>query len=498
MRDALAVQEKLNSYLWASPVSAYVDRLILLGYGDLFVQAQARQSGRVDDRERLLALPLYAKYRAGGGNWVTGFGHPITPFWPRDCYAIFFPVYGYSNRPSGFIYLEAGLDMVVNVLRENSPAGLMAVTAEGDFISPAGKLTVPRSGLTMPPSDSPRYRRDKRSYRLDQLPLENAELILYNEVDVTSLRPDDQNIFYSVAIVIVSSLLAAGSMALALSALLTKPIQRLIGRINKIAENDFSFDPDIEKSGDELGQIGRAVNQMTGNIKSLLAETWENFRQQKSAELNLLQASINPHFLYNTLDSIQWMAKIQKNTAIDGVTRSLINLLRNIAAAGDLIRLEDELRLLEDYTAIMSLRYMGIFSIENRIAPSLYPYLIPKLTLQPLVENAIIHGIAPSGVFGFITIEGRLENSFLLLTVEDSGLGMSQDTLEHILTHEGAKNKTSLNTMGIKNVHERLRLKYGEEAGLGFESVEGSFTRVTARIGIQTAGGENNVPCTAG
>jgi two-component system sensor histidine kinase YesM len=501
MRNALAVQEKLNSYIRASPVNTYVDRLILVGHEDFFVQAQARQSGRVDDRERVLDLPLYAKYKANNGKWTAGFSRSITPFWPRDCYAVFFPVYGYTNTPSGFLYLEAGLDMVANVLRTNSPAGLAVATTAGEYISPEGKLTVPEKSLSLPPSPpftSLRYHRDNRSYRLDLLPLKNAELFLYNEVDVTSLRPDDRNIFYSIAIVIVSSLLAAGSMTLALSAVFTKPIQRLIGRIHKIAENDFSFDPDIEKSADELGQIGRAVNQMSGSIGRLLAETWENFRQQRSAELNLLQASINPHFLYNTLDSIQWMAKIQKNTAISGVTRSLINLLRNIAAAGDFISLEEELRLLEDYTAIMSLRYMGIFSFENNIAPALYHYLIPKLTLQPLVENAIIHGIAPSGVFGLITIEGRLEDSFLVLTVEDSGLGINQDMLKNILTHEGAKNKTSLNTMGIKNVHERLKLKYGEEAGLSFESIEGSFTRVTVRVGVQTAGEENNVPRTAG
>ena len=486
LRDALAVQERLNSYLRASPVNAYVDRLVLLGYGDLFVQAQGRQGGESNDRERLLALPLYAAYAAAGGNRVSGFGAPLAPYWHRDCYAIIFPVQGYADRADGFIYLEAGLDMVANALRKNSPLpGLAAMTEDGNFISPAGRLTA--AGRAPPAPGGRRYRRNGRSFRLDLLGLENAELLLYNEVDVTYLRPDDRDIFYSVIIVILSSLLAAGGMTLALSTMLTNPVERIIGRIKKIGENDFSFDPALETSRDELGQIGRAVNEMSGSISRLLAEMEESFRKRKNAELTLLQARINPHFLYNTLDSIQWMAKIQKNTGIAGLTRSLINLLRNIAVdPGDLISLEDELRILDDYTAIMAIRFMGIFSLENRIGKSLRRYLVPKLTLQPLVENAIIHGIAPAGIFGAIVLEGRLEGPFLILTVEDSGRGIGGEKIKTLLDREALGRGASLNTMGLRNVDERLRLIYGEGAGLSFESVEGKFTRVTVRLGART------------
>jgi two-component system sensor histidine kinase YesM len=469
-------------------VNAYVDRLVLVGRDDFFVQAQSRQGGEFNDRERLLALPLYAAYAAGGGNRVSGFGPPLVPYWHRDCYAIIFPVHGYASYAEGFIYLEAGLDMVANTLRKNSPLpGLAAMTEDGNFISPAGKLKAGGGGRALPPAGGERYRRDGRSFRLDLLPLENAELLLYNEVDVTSLRPDDRDIFYSVAIVIVSSLLAAGGMTMALSTMLTNPVKRIIGRIHKIAENDLSFDPDIEKSADELGQIGRAVNEMSGSIARLLAEMEESFRKRKTAELTLLQARINPHFLYNTLDSIQWMAKIQKNTGIAGLTRSLINLLRNMAVnPGDLISLEEELRILDDYTAIMAIRFMGIFSLKNRIGQSLRRYLVPKLTLQPLVENAIIHGIAPSGIFGDIVLEGRLEGPFLILTVEDSGRGISGKKLKTLLDREALGGGASLNTMGLRNVDERLRLIYGEGAGLSFESEEGKFTRVTVRLGART------------
>jgi two-component system sensor histidine kinase YesM len=194
------------------------------------------------------------------------------------------------------------------------------------------------------------------------------------------------------------------------------------------------------------------------------------------------------------------MAKIQKNTGIADITRSLISLLRNIAVnPDDLITLEDELGLLEDYTLVMSLRFMGIFNLENRIDPSLRQYLIPKLTLQPLVENAIIHGIAPSGAFGTIVLEGRFADSSLIITVEDSGCGIEPEQLRQILRVDAGKSGTSFNTVGVKNVDERLRLIYGEEAGLEFESVPGKFTRVTVRLTARTrAEGGDHAPCSSG
>ncbi|GHV43635.1 hypothetical protein AGMMS49546_25810 [Spirochaetia bacterium] len=365
LMDSLEAQDKMNAYLRVSQAGSYVDKLILSGGEGLFVQAQARQAGEFADQDRLHALPLYTKYTSGDGGWAAGAGPSISILAGRnrDSYAIFFPVWGYNNRAEGFIYVEAGLDLVTDVFREYALLpGLKAAVAESEsFISATGKLV---SGSNGPGgirafADGMRFRRDKRSFRLDILPLENSSLVLYNEVDITELRQDDRDVFYTILVVILSSLLAAAGLGLTLSFILTRPIQRLISRIKKIGEKDFSYDPEIGKSRDEIGQIGRAVNEMSGSITRLLAEMEESFRQQKTTEIALLQTRINPHFLYNTLDSIQWMAKIQKNTGIADITRSLINLLRNIAGGSDdLITLEEELRLLDDYTAVMSIRFL--------------------------------------------------------------------------------------------------------------------------------------------
>jgi two-component system sensor histidine kinase YesM len=319
----------------------------------------------------------------------------------------------------------------------------------------------------------------------------NGALVLYNQTDVTNLALDDRQILYTVLAAVLMSLSAAAGVGLALSVFLTRPIQAIINRIRKISENnDFSRDPEIEKCGDEIGLIGRAVNEMSGSISLFLAQMREHYREQKDAEIALLQTQINPHFLYNTLDSIQWMAKIQNNPVIADVTRRLINLLRSIAVRtntggdGDKITLVRELQILEDYTKVMSVRFMGGFEVVNRIPEAFLDCRIPKLTLQPLVENAILHGIEPSDRFGVITLSAAGEGEYLDITVEDTGAGMSREQLETIKTQNRTKERgsPSLNNIGIANVDERLKLLYGESCGLFFESRQGEYTKATVRI----------------
>ena len=494
LRDALAAQERINTYIQANTAGRWVNALILSEGEGPHVFVLGRRTGAPDDMERLRNHSLFIEYKTSGQPWVSGFAPSAT--WGRqpDIYGIFVSVPGYSEagEAGGFIYLEAGLDMVTAAFRDFPLLpGLSAAVKEGrissdNFLIPAG--WAPDGEYSGSVRDGLRYRRGNRRFRLDILPLESVDMTLYNEVDITELHADDRDIFFIAFIVVLGSILIGAGMALALSLVLTRPIQRLISRIKRIGENDLSYDPEIEKSRDEIGQIGRALNEMSGNIARLMAEMEESFRQQRSAELALLQLRINPHFLYNTLESIRWMAKIQKNSAIADMSASLINLLRNIAGnPKDLIPLEDELRLLEDYTAVMTIRFMGIFSMENQIDRSLYKFLIPKLTLQPLVENAIIHGITPSGIFGSIVLKGKLEGSWLILTIEDSGLGMSEEKLKNIFRQRAEKSGTSLNNIGVKNVDERLKLLYGEDAGLSFESEEKKFTRVTVHLKAQSA-----------
>ena len=287
---------------------------------------------------------------------------------------------------------------------------------------------------------------------------------------------------YKVATVLALSLLLAVCLAVLTSAYFSRPVSRLNARLRRIAANDFSFDPEIEKPQDELGQIGRTVNEMSMSIQHLLHETEEMYTQRRNIEIALLQSQVNPHFLYNTLDSIRWMAVIQKNPGIASITHSLSNLLKNIAkGTQDKITLAEELGLLQDYIAIQAVRYVEMFTFVDEVPQELYDCRIVKLTLQPLVENAIFHGIEPTGECGTITLTGRAEGDELYLCVEDDGAGIEPERLATILTAESKRSGSSMNGIGIANVHKRLQLIYGRQYGLTVESEPGRYHKVGGR-----------------
>ncbi|GHT73758.1 hypothetical protein FACS1894124_2610 [Spirochaetia bacterium] len=510
IRDSLNAQDQINAFLQVAPVGSYIDRLILFDNRGLFVQAAGRQSGAASDLDRIRQLPLYARFIAENLPVAQGFGNAILPTGRQHTFTLLIRVRGsYYNPTEAYLYMETGLDMITGVFREfEVPPGVFAqvreTTSDGETAgavilqstSLVINLSTPQEGsvgYVPPDTEFPyRFRQGKQSYRLDRMELENPMMVLYNQEDVTSLTVGDRQILFTVLGAALMSLFVAIGLGLTLSANLTRPIQAIINRIHKIyEENDFSYDPEIEKTGDEIGRIGKTVNEMSGNIGRFLVRTEEHYQERKRAQIALLQTQLNPHFLYNTLDSIQWMAKIQSNPTIADFTRRLINLLRSIntrTANGEetKITLGEELRILEDYTEVMSVRFMGSFELDNRIPEAFLDCRIPKLTLQPLVENAILHGIEPSGRFVVITLSAVEDGNYLNIIVEDTGVGMSPEQMETIKTRNTEPEKNpggpSLNNIGIPNVDKELRLLYDETCGLFFESRLGEYTRVTVRI----------------
>jgi len=491
--DSLNIQSQINAFLRSSPISPYIDKLILFNNQGLYVYAQGRQVGYSTDEDNILRQPLYARFMADGLPWASGFGRSINVMNRQDCYILLFRVTSpYRNTPDSFLYLEAGLDMITEALRVyGAPTGLFVHIPETGEIIPQDRplFVMPEQEKWAGAKFPFRFRQEGRSYRLDRIPLENGMIVLYNQADTTNLAVDDKRILYTVLITVIMSLLAAAGLAISLSVFLTRPIHALISRIRKITvENDFSGDPEIEKGGGEIGRIGQAINEMSGSIGRFLVEKEEQYRQQKNAEIAFLQTQINPHFLYNTLDSIQWVAKIQNNHAIAEIINRFTSLLRSMVIRSDSggikITLAEELLIIEDYSELMSLRFMGDFEVKNMIPEIFLDCLIPRFTLQPIVENAIIHGIKPSGKFGTIMLNAAGKDGFLDITVEDSGIGMSAAQLEHIKAkgREKKRDSPSLNNIGIANVEERLKLLYGGSCGLFYESRQGEYTKATVRI----------------
>lgn len=492
MKQALEAQNRLNAYLASSPISDFVYQITAFNTDGRMISGTGQTIGTTQDYQLIVQQPLFqllfqqkvptdALMCTVPSIHTTGGKHPYVV-------ALLCPVRGLgSTAGRGYLYIELGLEAFSSVLSPYDSWSNLYLTDENNvLLSPPG-----RNGKALPSAaelleasaDNRNLQLSDRIYDVTAVPLNGAGLFLYSCAELDVLDTDGAQTRMAVLTVLFSSLLLTLVLAFILATYLSKPIRLLNERLHRIAENDFSYDPVIEQADGELGQIGRTVNEMTMSIENLLATQQKSYEQRRRIEIQLLQSQVNPHFLYNTLDSIRWMAVIQKCPGIEKMTRCLSNLLKNIAkGTQDKITVKEELALLHDYVEIQSVRYMEAFSFEDTVPEALYNYCIIKLTLQPLVENAIFHGIEPTGEAGTITVAGYEEGSDLILTVTDDGAGIPAETLATLLTEERPRSHASLNGIGVYNVHKRLQLLYGPTYGLTIESEPGCGTCVTVRI----------------
>ena len=492
VRQALDAQNRLNAYLASSPLSSTVDQLTVFNTDGRFISGAGRTMGTPQDYDLIIQQPLYQKIlqMQNPPAAMIDPAQSIHMAMRRDPYvlAIVCPVRGLGSTSGyGYLYAELGLDLFSNVLEPfDEWSKLFLATDDTVLICPESlteeEMPTARQ-LAQASAENTELLLGDRKFKVTAVRLNAGGLSLYSCFEMTGLDNDGAQTRMAVATTLLSCFLLALVLALLLAAYLTKPISLLNNRLHRIADNDFSYDPEIEKAGGELGQIGHTVNEMTMSIENLLQTTEQSYEQRRKIEIQLLQSQVNPHFLYNTLDSIRWMAVIQKSPGIESMTRSLSNLLKNIAkGTQDKITLEEELALLHDYVEIQSVRYMEVFTFHDTVPKELYRYRIIKLTLQPLVENAIFHGIEPTGENGTITVTGREEGGDLVLCVTDDGAGIPPDVLPTLLSEERPRSHASLNGIGVCNVHKRLQMLYGEAYGLTIESEPGVGTCVTVRV----------------
>lgn len=252
-----------------------------------------------------------------------------------------------------------------------------------------------------------------------------------------------------------------------------RPIKRLAGAMKKVGEKNFSIS--LPPQGDnEIGEIYRGFNDMVANIDSLFKLTIEKENQKRQYEMNMLRYQVNPHFLYNTLNSMRFAAIKQKDAALADMLMVLSRLLRNtLSRTGDEITLEQEITNIRDYLLLQQVRYDGRISVHYEIDSSTLDLSVPAMILQPLVENAIMHGLNEhlnSGSYSEIRITARIENDAVLtLMVVDNGGGIPEERLAALLEEGG---QDSLNTahIGLNNIHKRIRLQYGEAYGLSLNN----------------------------
>lgn len=262
-----------------------------------------------------------------------------------------------------------------------------------------------------------------------------------------------------------------------LSRYLSKPVNELDEAMKRVEKGDYAAELSSDRE-DEMGRLTASFNRMTREYRQNLERSVQRERELNETELLMMQAQLNPHFLYNTLDSIKWLGVTNGVPQVAAVASGLAVLLRAGISGDRLITLERELELLEKYLDIQSLRFEDRFAWEIDVDERFQHCIVPKLILQPLVENSIIHGVANMDD-GYIKLSAREKSGTLILSVQDNGVGIPQDVLDWL---NDPDRDVPGGHLGLKNVDRIVRLYYGGDYGISAYSAAGEGSLVELRL----------------
>ena len=299
------------------------------------------------------------------------------------------------------------------------------------------------------------------------------------------------NLYYVIAVCLIG---LAMLLAVLLSEKITRPLRKLQGSMQAVKDGKFDVKISEDNSQDEIGDLTGTFKMMISEIEQLIERNTKEQEEKRKYELNALQAQIQPHFLYNTLDSIIWMAEGNETKDVVLMTSALAKLFRkSISNSDEMVTVNEEMEYTRSYLIIQKMRYRGDLQYNIDVAPEITDVEIIKLIVQPLVENAIYHGTKYKAGIGTINISAKYENKGIVIRVVDDGVGMDKEQLAHILDEERTPGEDSKfdkrRSVGVLNVHQRIQLRYGKEYGLSFESEVGVGTTACIYLPDQTGEG---------
>lgn len=287
---------------------------------------------------------------------------------------------------------------------------------------------------------------------------------------VVNIVPTNELLKENIAVqgAILAAMLISFSLCLLLAIVFSKRILRRIKLLNKmmVRLEHEDFDVYIEPGGnDEVTLLSRSFNKMSGKLRELIQKVYSVQLKQKEAELKALQAQINPHFLYNTLDNIYWMGRMEKAFETCTLVEALSKLFRlSLNSGNEITTVKSEIEHVKNYIVIQQARYKNMINFTLDIAPEVLDCTTLKLVLQPLIENSIVHGIEQKGDNGQIDIIIKQEYEKLIFIVSDNGYGVNLEEIQGLLSGNTVNNKG----LAIKNVNDRIKLYFGEGYGLEF------------------------------
>ncbi len=383
----------------------------------------------------------------------------------------------------GFVMINIDLEQITEALRPSVPGQLVYVeTADGEIVaSTGGEEELARMRLPYTLNSSASYSEihlESGTYLVRGNQIGSTNLYIVSVIPssavmsiIIRIREQMLSIYAVIGLVILAFIFPiTRSITQRIFLLMNKMSQVRQGRLNTL---------DLEPRTDELGHLISSYNYMINSVQELMEEQFRLGQEKKGAELKALQSQINPHFLYNTLDMVNWMAQKDEVENIQSVIHALSDYYKLVLSKGeDYVTVGEEVRLCSVYMEIQKNRYKDRIKLVVTMEDDAFPCLLPKITLQPLVENAIVHGIMETEErTGTIRIHGRIEKERLIVSVEDNGAGI-QERQERHASYQGSG-------YGVENINKRLNLFFGDEAReIQFISTEGKGTLVIIDVPV--------------
>lgn len=362
-----------------------------------------------------------------------------------------------------------------------SDQGNIVSCRDKSMLGAQSQFTVPELIRDVPVDSFSTLKIDNNNYYVTYQPIESNSWRLYSFIPTSVYDKDTLWLTNWIWMIIFIACLLSIAASIAIAKGISRPVRDLSQKMLRIGEGDFSVSSTYV-SKDEIGVLSLHFNKMVDQVKLLIQKVYQEELLKQKAELKSLRMQINPHFLYNSLESINWMARIHGVPDIGKMVKALGDLMRASIGGEDFISVEEEIRNINNYLTIQKFRYGDKISIDFDIDPEIHQYRIPKLILQPIVENAIVHGIERKVGNGAIHITGKNLPSKIQLMVQDDGIGMEEALVKDILSDVPRHTDGGHTHIGLKNVDRRIRMYYGEDNPLIITSKPGEGTSVILYI----------------
>ena len=325
---------------------------------------------------------------------------------------------------------------------------------------------------------------DGKNYMIVYNAIASSKWTLIATIPMDYIQSNNQWLLNTNLIIIMISFIFVILISVWVSSKIASPLERVGKAMKQLEKGDFEVRLDYD-SNNEMGKIYKRYNAMAAEIKNLMEVIRKEEKKKKDAYIKVLQAQIKPHFLYNTLFTIKCLASIKKQSQIEELLDSLIKLLMaSISKGGEFVSVYEEIDYIKNFALIQKYRFEDKFKVIFDINSEIQDCIVPKLILQPIIENSIVHGMDGEISFIEVKIEGRVEGDDIVFRIRDNGKGIDADKINIMLQTSESNNKNGFNGMGIKNVNERIKLYFGEQYGLYYLSNIENGTEVIMRLPV--------------